>query len=231
MEANLLREAKALMEDDVVQAKLVLIGIGKEFAAVSENSSQIIRAYGRLRELLQGKNYFIVSLCMDDLIYEAGLDEERIVTPCGGQRFLQCEKACGAELIRTEELPEDVRERMGKGEFPHCEKCGAPMVYNNILAEQYVEAGYLPQWDRYRKWLTGTVNQNLCVLELGVGMEFPSMIRWPFEKIVYLNEKARMYRIHSKLYQLTEEIRNRAVAVRMSPVDFLCDEDLWEKGN
>ena len=52
------------------------------------------KAYQKLGQLLQGKNYFIVSLCRDDLIYGSGLDEGRIVTPCGGFRALQCENGC-----------------------------------------------------------------------------------------------------------------------------------------
>ena len=49
------------------------------------------KAYANLNKMLAGRDYFVVSLCMDDYIYKAGLDEERIVTPCGGFRRMQCE--------------------------------------------------------------------------------------------------------------------------------------------
>ena len=52
------------------------------------------KAYTILRDILKDKNYFIVSLCMDDYIYGVGLDEKRIVTPCGGFRKMQCNKNC-----------------------------------------------------------------------------------------------------------------------------------------
>ena len=68
---------------------MFLVGIGEEFEE-KENAPQ---AYKRLNEILSGKNYFIVSLCMDDKIYEAGFDEGRIVTPLGGKRFKQCPDA------------------------------------------------------------------------------------------------------------------------------------------
>ena len=55
---------------------------------------RLLSAYDRLAELLEGKNYFLVSLCMDDLIYRSGLDAGRIVTPCGGFRAMQCGREC-----------------------------------------------------------------------------------------------------------------------------------------
>ncbi len=55
-------------------------------------------AYDNLRELIKDKNYFIISLCMDDRIYETGFEEQRIVTPCGGFRRMQCDANCSGEL-------------------------------------------------------------------------------------------------------------------------------------
>ena len=95
------------------------------------------------------------------------------------------------------------------------------MVYNNIKVQNYVEEGYLELWNRYKKWLQGTVNRKLCVLELGVGMKYPSVIRWPFEKIVFFNQKSSFFRVHSKLYQLTEEISERGYKIKEKPIDFL----------
>ena len=95
------------------------------------------------------------------------------------------------------------------------------LIFNNILSEGYVEEEYLEQWEKYMKWLQGTVNRKLCVLELGVGMLYPTVIRWPFEKVVYFNQKSNIFRIHSKLYQLTEEIKDRGYKNRKKPMDFL----------
>lgn len=50
------------------------------------------KAYCALREMLEGKNYFIVSLCMDDYIYGARFDEAKVAAACGGFRMMQCDK-------------------------------------------------------------------------------------------------------------------------------------------
>ena len=105
--------------------------------------------------------------------------------------------------------------------MPVCPCCGQPLVFNNVLAENYQENGYLPQWNQYTKWLQGTLNRKLTVFELGVGMKYPTVIRWPFEKTVFFNKKAVMYRVHDRLYQITEELKDKAYCICQNPLDFV----------
>ena len=71
------------------------------------------------------------------------------------------------------------------------------------------------------KWLQGTLNHKICIIELGVGMKYPSVIRWPFEKTAFFNNKAFFFRIHKKLYHLTEELNAKGRAVAQNPIEFL----------
>lgn len=196
---------------------------------LQEREKRWDEAYRILAELLADKNYFVVSLCMDDYLYSAGLDEKRLVTPCGGFRKMQCDKNCAGTLWDVpEESYQAVLQYYKKElplsalEEPVCEKCyGAKLRFNQLGVSSYAEEGYLEQWQIYTKWLQGTVNRKLCVLELGVGMAYPSIIRFPFEKVVYYNKKAFLYRVHPQLYQLGEEIADRGVGIAMDPIDFL----------
>lgn len=204
---------------------------------------RILDAYGQLASLLEGKDYFIVSLCTDDLIYETGLDPSRIVTPCGGWRAMQCGRECVTDqepLVTDEnvmrELLSSIDECDGELDaidFPVCAECSAPLWFNQISAPEYREEGYLPQWQKYTRWLMGTLNRKLCILELGVGMQFLQIIRFPFEKVAYVNQKAYFYRVHSRLYQLTEELKEKGVSVPQNPVDFLLsmEEEKKDDGN
>ncbi len=103
--------------------------------------------------------------------------------------------------------------------------CGSDAAGNVVTNEDYDESIYLPQWEVYTKWLQNTLNHSLCALELGVGFQYPSVIRFPFEKVVYFNQKARLVRVHSKFAQLTPEIRERSVSICESPVKLLNSED------
>lgn len=191
------------------------------------------KAYANLRGMLAGTDYFVVSLCMDDYIYEMGFEEERIVTPCGGFRRMQCDCNCSQELSMVPQNTYELVLRYYRKEIPLeelkepvCTKCGSKLRFNQLGVTKYAEEGYLDQWRSYGRWLQGTVNKSLCVLELGVGMEYPSIIRFPFEKIVFYNQKAFIYRIHSALYQVGEEISGRGAGIRANAVDYLSNNTI-----
>lgn len=76
-------------------------------------------------------------------------------------------------------------------------------------------------WNNYTKWLQLTLNKNLLIIELDVGFEVPTVIRWPFEKIAMLNNKAYMYRINDKFYQMPEENNGKGIGVKSTVCDFL----------
>ncbi|MCH5250981.1 MAG: hypothetical protein J1E98_13665 [Lachnospiraceae bacterium] len=188
------------------------------------------KAYRNLKKIVDGKNYFIITTVMDDYVYRYDFDEKRIVTPCGGFRRMQCDANCRGCLSEPdyaafEKVKSYFNREISLNELqePVCEICGQKKRFNQIGVSKYAEEGYLPQWETYTKWLQGTVNKKTSVIELGVGMQFPTIIRWPFERIVYYNKKAFLYRIHPLLYQLEEKIADRGIGIREKPVKFLAN--------
>ena len=97
------------------------------------------------------------------------------------------------------------------------------LISNTIQAESYIEEGYLPQWKVYQEWLAKTLNRKLLIFELGVGFRTPTVIRWPFEKLVFFNRSAHMYRVNRKFYQIAGEIKERAVPVEGDSLEFVCN--------
>ncbi len=254
--------------EKIRDADMVLVGIGEEFDAEKQlrqreeyrslrqeldgteeawwipalnryYSGEVLGAFKKLAELIQGKNYFVICVATNDYVWESGLKQDRIVAPCGGSRKKQCsnhrscsaslkEKGIAAEgpLLLSGEEKENLKICVEKRDWKHpglgnCPHCGASMVLNNVYTEQYDEDGYLEQWKLYTKWLQGTINRKLCILELGVGLQCPSVIRFPFEKIGYYNQKSDFIRVHEKLYQLTEGIAGRGLSVPENAVRWL----------
>ena len=205
-ESRVLGEKKAL--EDLAAAAKVLVGIGGEWNHMK--NPDIGLAYQALARLLEGKDYFIVTTNTDAAIYDSSLDQERVVAPCGNETWRQCSKACTKDIWEPGEIPDDI-----------CPHCGAPLTGNTREAETYIEEGYLPQWQKYTRWLAMTMNRELLVWELGEGFKVPTVIRWPFEKTVFFNRKSRMYRVHQTLSQVTEEIKERAVAVAENSVGWI----------
>ncbi len=193
------------------------------------------KAYQTIKEWLEGKDYYIISLTMDDVIYRTFSKEEPVVTPCGGLSVLQCENACMPMLYPATEQEADLSQKVMAGEWDgeealRCPSCQKRLVWNNLYAENYLEEGYLDKFGEYKKWLQSTVNRKLCILELGVGMKFPSVIRFAFDKLAFYNQKSVFYRVHETLYQHTSENKERGISVPKNALEFLEEAANIEKG-
>lgn len=203
----------------------------------TEGADDFVReSLNNLARCLEKKNYFVVSVSVNSGITEIPWRDGRLVMPCGSGLRLQCDDSCEQNLrlakpseLKTVEgqllawrkaLDRGDAEELPKG-LDCCPTCGKPVSFNNVYHEHYDENGYLPDWQNYTKWLQGTLNRQLVILELGVGMRFPSVIRFPFEKIAYFNQKARFYRVNENLYQMTEELATKGVGIAKNAIDWL----------
>ena len=72
-----------------------------------------------------------------------------------------------------------------------CEQCGEEMTLNVLQAPKYDQRGYLDQWGKYVKWLGGSTNRKLLLLEIGTEEDRQELIREPFEKVSELNLKSK----------------------------------------
>lgn len=194
--------------EKIMACEKLLAGIGEEWSAKKVPDVQSL--YEKLAVLFKDRDYFIVTTVTDGEIFKSSLDPKRITAPCGNVTWRQCSKACTKDIWEPGEIPDDI-----------CPHCNAPLTGNTIEADNYIEEGYLPQWNAYTRWLSGTLNKRLLILELGVGFKTPTVIRWPFEKTVSINNKAHMYRIHGKFSQLSEGMKEKADSIALNSADFL----------
>lgn len=210
-----------------------LIPAWRELCSRRLGTGPVEQALERLTELLQGRNYFVVSVSTNSKIAGSPWKKARLVMPCGTVLRKQCSGGCREVLCQvTEAEQEKLTEFLEGAErglslqgevqavLGICPRCGAPLVLNNVYAEHYNEEGYLEQWQTYMKWLQGTPNRRLLALELGVGMDYPSVIRWPFERVVFFNQKAFLYRVNERLYQLTEELAGKGRGISQNAIDW-----------
>lgn len=186
-----------------------------------------ISYFKELEEVLDQKEYFVITSNDDGLIFHSDLDKHHLVAPCGNGDFFQCSGPCSDQLYPSRPGLEDlIRHYETTGEIEHleCPKCGKPMVFNIRMEDNkstYIEGAYLNSWAAYTKWLQNTLNKKLLILELGEGFGVPGLFRWPFEKMAFYNEKAYMVRVNRTLYQIGEELKGKADAVKMDSKDFL----------
>lgn len=186
-----------------------------------------VNYFKELEEVLEGKNYFVITSNDDGLIYHSNLKKECITAPCGNGDFFQCSKPCSEQLYPAKPGLDDLTahyEATGEIETLECPKCGEKFIFNvrnEDTKSVYIEGAYLSSWAKYTKWLQNTLNKKIFILELGEGFETPSLFRWPFEKIAFYNKKAVFVRVHKSLYQMGKELKGKGIAVKMDSREFL----------
>lgn len=194
----------------------VLIGIGSEWKA--EAHKDLAAVYNILYEEIKYKNFFVVTTVTDALIYKSkfGIMEgffapvKQIVAPCGNETWQQCIKSCTKDIWEPDEIADGL-----------CPHCGASLTGNTVSAPDYIEEGYLPQWNRYLEWLSATIKHPVLILELGVGFSHPTVIRFPFEKTTVFNQQAELIRINRRFPQLPKELGGRGTSIAADSVEII----------
>ncbi len=198
-------------------------------------------AYRALRKLIGDKKYFLVSdIFLQDAL-KFGFDAERCVYPCGNYKYLQSSHP-DDELIEAQNVPPfmELVESIHKiiteldgniGEessFSSIFLNGKELYLNQKRQEyskiNYNEKAYVGAWGDYMNFLSRTLNLSLLIIELGVGLEYPTVVRWPFEKVTFINKKAHLVRVHEKLYHHTPEIEDKTDSIQMNSVDYILQE-------
>lgn len=185
-------------------------------------------AYRKLLNLIDGKDYFVLNMNLDPLAEYVGFDSERIVAPCGTYKKLQCDSRCSYSLYNSKDYVDGVcslirKEKVKLSEIlqEQCDSCKDKIVPNTVNAKKYNELGYSQQWEKYQRWLMGTVNRNLLILELGTGLEYSEIIRTPFEKMATYNKKSTLVRIGKCFPFVPEKVRERSIVIQENSVNYI----------
>lgn len=81
--------------------------------------------------------------------------------------------------------------------------------------------GQEKQWEAYMNWLSCSLTHELTILELGEGFADPMVMRWPFEKVLYMHQKATLIRVHPMLYQVPADLNGRGIGVKENCIQFV----------
>ena len=60
-------------------------------------------------------------------------------------------------------------------------------------------------------------------MELGVSMRLPQVVRWPFERVALLNNKAFFLRVNGKLPQINAELKEKGKGIGENSVKWLIE--------
>lgn len=176
------------------------------------------KPYEDLLAVLEGKNYFVLTTNVDHRFQSAGFDKTRLFYTQGDYGLFQCSVPCTQKTYDNEAA---VREMVAAQKdmkipsslLPRCPVCGAPMVPNLRADDTFAEdEGWHAACGRYSAFLAEN-RKNVLFLEIGVGMNTPSIIKYPFRRMTYANESARYACVNLYAAVAPEEIARRSLCI------------------
>lgn len=175
--------------------------------------------YADLLALVQGKDYFVLTTNVDHCFQKAGFDKHRLFYTQGDYGLWQCSGPChdktyGNEAVIRKMVAEQKDMRVPSELVPRCPVCGAPMSMNLRADSTFVEdEGWHQAATRYQDFVRRHEGMRVLYLELGVGMNTPGIIKYPFWKMVYQNPKATYACVNLSEAYCPAEIRKRSICI------------------
>ena len=169
--------------------------------------------YPNLLKLVKDMDYFVLTTNVDHQFQRAGFDKKRLFYTQGDYGLLQSVDPEIPNTFDNEEIvmkmmedqgfvknedgifdvPSDksIRMEISSNLIPICPDDGRRMTTNLRADDLFVEdAGWHAANQRYNEFFARVEGKHVLYLELGVGMNTPVIIKFPFWKAVERNKKA-----------------------------------------
>ncbi len=175
--------------------------------------------YFDLLKLMKDKNYFVLTTNVDHQFQLAGFDENRIFATQGDYGLFQCANACHDRLYDNEKairaMIDCQKDCMIPAELvPKCPVCGGNMEVNLRVDGRFVEdENWREASERYMRFLRKNIKEHILFFELGVGMNTPIIIKYPFWKMAYQNKKSFYACVNLGEAYAPKEIKKRSVRI------------------
>lgn len=146
--------------------------------------------YKELFDMFQGKQVHILSTNVDHQPQLAGFREEQIFATQGDYGEIQCKRGCHPKVYNAVDRFKQMNQAMKNCQIPEymvpkCPVCGGPMEMHLRMDQHFVEDdAWHGAAGRYVDFLREHKNDKVVLLELGVGFNTPTIIRFPFESMV-----------------------------------------------
>ena len=177
------------------------------------------KPYTDLLDLVKDKDYFVLTTNVEHQFQIAGFDKHRLFYTQGDYGLFQCSKPCCQKTYDNEDA---VRKRVAAQHdmriptelIPKCPVCGAPMTVNLRSDMTFVQdEGWYAAAGRYEDYLRRHENSHILLIELGVGMNTPVIIKYPFWQMTANNKDATYVCINRSEAYCPEDIADRSICI------------------
>ena len=172
-----------------------------------------------LLDALRGKKLFLLSTNADHQFEKAGLPVEQIFQTQGSYNLIQCKRGCHPKTYDAVGLFRQMERARRNAKIPselvpRCPVCGGDMEMNLRVDNCFVED---EDWHaaeaRFSRFLSECREGKTVLLELGVGFNTPTIIRFPFEKLTRQHENVSLVRLSRSKAMVPASLGERAVGI------------------
>lgn len=192
--------------------------------------------YDDLLAAVKDRDYFVLTTNVDHCFQKAGFDKNRLFYTQGDYGLWQCSEPCCDKTYDNEDVVRDMvlaqgfriaengaltvpengkpAMRIPAGLVPHCPNCGRRLTMNLRADDTFVQdEGWHQAALRYSGFLKSHRDKKTVYLELGVGMNTPGIIKYPFWQMTYQNENAMYACVNQGEAFAPKEIADRSICI------------------
>lgn len=194
-------------------------GYWSKHACINRIEPDALPLYRKLYEMVKEKPHFVLTTNVDHQFWKAGFEDEVIFATQGDYGEIQCERGCHDKTYDAVDMFKQMNQArkdclIPAYMVPKCPVCGGNMTMHLRCDQYFVEDEHWHQAaGRYAAFLKEYSKKNVVLLELGVGFNTPTIIRFPFEKMMRENRNWRLIRLNLKEAVVPESFGDRAVGI------------------
>ena len=177
------------------------------------------KPYSDILSLVCNKDYFIITTNVDHQFQRAGFDKKRLFYTQGDYGLFQCSEPCHQKTYDNEDairkmIDEQSNMKIPSSLIPLCPGCGKPLTTNLRIDDRFVQDdGWYASASCYEDFLRRHKGMHVLFLELGVGMNTPGIIKYPFWRMVMENENALYCTVNKGQVYVPSEIKNKSIII------------------
>lgn len=174
--------------------------------------------YEELAQILNGKNYYIVTTNQDAMLFRV-FPDDKITRLQGDARYFQA-KDCSIDKIYYNReiveklIPEIKNDSLPEHLIPKSPDNGSELC-DWVRSRHFLQGlEYQKEYERYINFIRANRNKKILFLELGVGMMTPMFIKEPFMNMTYQLPKAHYVTINPKHAIIPKEIASKSLDIQ-----------------
>lgn len=181
--------------------------------------SDLNNTYDILLNLIKNKDYFVITTNTDHLFIRSGFAKKRLFYTQGDYGLWQCSEPCHNRTYDNKEtvmkmVKEQKNMRIPSDLIPYCPVCSKPMTMNLRSDNRFVEdEGWYDAENRYFDFIRNHYDKHTVYLELGIGGNTPSIIKYPFWRFTNDNKNAEYICINKDEAFCPQEIASKSITI------------------